>query len=291
MTALDQAWLRRRRAPARPLLQLCLAAMLLASCGGAPVPTATPTPRTLVIRGLAEAAPLLRELASTFAYARPGLTVTVEAVTAEESLAGVSGRWTDIGIVSSVPQGDRRALTYTEVARQPIAVLVHQDNPVRNLTLDQLGDIYTGRATEWTSLGGGAMPLMVLSREPGAPLRATLDAALIGPDTRMTPNALLLPSDEAVAATVSRRPEAIGYVAGGQAPAGARILTINGQHPSDLARGKYYPFWLSIVLATERQPSPTVADFIAYVNGRQGQRIISQWGCGAGAGDLAGGGR
>jgi phosphate transport system substrate-binding protein len=260
-----------------------LCALLLAGCG-APLPTPQMvTPERLAIAGQAEALPLLNELAETFGHGR-AVTLSVETAATEASLAALRAGSIDIAIVNASPAGNGQALPATEIARLPIAIIVQADNPVRNLTLDALGDILTGRATDWKALGGQAMPVMALSREQSSPVRARVDAALIASDSRLTPNALILPSDEAMAATVARRPESIGYVTGVQTISGAKIVTVDGQQAGDLARGRYYPLWLPVIVVSQAQPGSTVAAFLAYVNGRQGQRIIAQWGCGPGGG-------
>jgi len=51
------------------------------------------------------------------------------------------------------------------VARDAIAVIVHPDNPVQQLTLQQISDIYTGKITNWRELGGEDRPIVLLSRE------------------------------------------------------------------------------------------------------------------------------
>lgn len=126
------------------------------------------------------------------------------------------------------------------------------------------------------------MPMMVLSRDAGATVRQRIDAALIGADSRLTPNALILPNDDAVVVTVARRPEAIGYIIGGAPNSSVKTVSVGGEQPSGLARGRYYPLWHPIILVSPAQPTPNQAAFLAYIRGRQGQRIIASWGYGAG---------
>jgi phosphate transport system substrate-binding protein len=187
-----------------------------------------------------------------------------------------------VAVVASYLAAGQETWKQTEIARQPISIIVHPDNPVKNLTLDDLGNIYSGRAADWRQVTGPTMPIMVLSREAGASIRQRVDAALIGADGKLTPNAILLPSDEAMLATVSRRPEAIGYITGSSNSGSVRTLTVEGEHPSALARGRAYPFWQPIILMTDPHPSPGTTALLAYVKGRQGQRIVSSWGLGQG---------
>jgi ABC-type phosphate transport system substrate-binding protein len=109
-----------------------------------------------------------------------------------------------------------------------------------------------------------------------------MDEILLGEGGKLTPHALLLPSDEAMIVTVARRPEAIGYMVGSGVFSSVKTITVEGEQPSGLARGRAYPLWQSISLITSASPSPAVAALLSYARGRQGQRIVSAWGYGQG---------
>ena len=126
------------------------------------------------------------------------------------------------------------------------------------------------------------MPILVLTREPDAPIRTRWDSIVLGVGSRLTPNALLLPSDEAMIASVSRRPEAIGYISGSGNLTSVRTLTINGESPAGIVRGRAYPLWQPVSVASSTPPPPIVASFITYVRSKQGQRIIASLGYGQG---------
>jgi len=267
---------------ALPALILLLTGLGVAACGS-PATAIQDTPSSLTIEAVTDVMPLIEEMADTFAHSRPGVRVQVNPLIGSADLNLVANGTISIMVMTetvSRTQGIRQI----EIARQPIAVIVHADNPVRALTLGKLRDIYTGRVTDWSEVGGLSMPIMVLSRDAAATTRSRMDYALIGTDNRLTPHALLLPSDEAMGLTVSRRPEAIGYVAGADNPGGTKLVSVDGESPSGLGRGHYYPLWQSVIMVTRQQSSLDVEAFLAYVQSKQGQRVISLWGCGQGAG-------
>ena len=185
----------------------------VAACGAA-VSTPTPVAETMTIDVQQETAPFVQEMADSFAAGRAGLTIVLNQTDGAEPLARLRQGKAELATTVTSLDGEHSGWLQAEIARQPIGVILHPDNPVKNLTLDDLGNIYTGRVTDWKTVGGPGMPIMVLAREPAATLRQRMDTILIWSDSRLTPNALILPSDEAMIATVSRRPEAIGYIIG-----------------------------------------------------------------------------
>lgn len=251
------------------------------SCG-APAANSTPVAETIVINTQPEAVPFVKDLADSFARGRSGLNIIVNQMAEADGVADLRQGNATLATVAAPLAADHSGWSQMELARQPISIIVHPDNAIRNLTLDDLGNIYTGRVTDWKDIGGPAMPIMVLSREAEASERQRLDAALIGPDSKLTPNALLLPSDEAMIVTVARRPEAIGYILGAATVGSIKTVAVEGEQPASLARGRYYPLWRPIILISPAQASANVSALLAYVKGRQGQRVIVSWGYGQG---------
>ena len=95
------------------------------------------------------------------------------------------------------------------VARDAIAVIVHPDNPVESLTLQQISDIYSGKITNWKEVGGEDRPIVLLSRETnsGTHVYFLEEVLRLGnPDDRtlFAPETLLLPSSEGIMAELQR---------------------------------------------------------------------------------------
>ena len=102
------------------------------------------------------------------------------------------------------------------VARDAIAVVVHPSNPVDRLTLQQISDIYTGKITNWSQVGGENRPIVLLSRESnsGTYVYFLENVVRLGnkkSDLLFSPDTLLMPSSEGISAEVRQNPNAIGY--------------------------------------------------------------------------------
>jgi phosphate transport system substrate-binding protein len=101
-------------------------------------------------------------------------------------------------------------------ARDAIAVIVNPNNPINELTLDQISKIYKGEINNWQELGGENRPIVRLSRETNSGthvyflqtvirLGNSNDTSIFSADT------LLLPSSEGIISEVRDNPNAIGY--------------------------------------------------------------------------------
>lgn len=101
------------------------------------------------------------------------------------------------------------------IAQDAIAIVVHPDNPVSGLTLQQLSDIYTGKITNWREVGGEDRPIVLLSRESnsGTYVYFLENVIRLGQDSDQvfSPNTLLMPSSQGISTEVSQNPNAIGY--------------------------------------------------------------------------------
>jgi phosphate transport system substrate-binding protein len=102
------------------------------------------------------------------------------------------------------------------VAGDAIAVVVHPSNPVDRLTLQQISDIYTGRITNWSQLGGEDRPIVLLSRESNSGTYVYFLENVIRLGNRNSellffPDTLLMPSSEGISTEVRQNPNAIGY--------------------------------------------------------------------------------
>ncbi|MBC7233617.1 MAG: phosphate ABC transporter substrate-binding protein [Chloroflexi bacterium] len=102
------------------------------------------------------------------------------------------------------------------VARDAIAVVVHPSNPVQQLTLQQISDIYTGKITNWREVGGENRPIVLLSRESNSGtyvyfLEHVVRLGKADSDLLFSPDTLLMPSSEGISCEVRQNPNAIGY--------------------------------------------------------------------------------
>lgn len=142
----------------------------------------------------------------------PDVTVTCEYTGSGAGLESLSSGKVDIGNSSRHVKDEEKANGAVEnvVALDGIAVITDKDNPVIDLTKEELVKIYTGEIKNWKELGGKDEPIVVIGRESGSGTRDAFEELLDVKDS--CEYAQELDSTGAVLAKVSSTPGAIGYV-------------------------------------------------------------------------------
>ncbi len=176
------------------------------------------------------------------------------------------------------------------VAVDALAVIVHPDNPVSELTLDQLSDIYTGRITNWQEVGGIDAPIVLLSRETnsGTHVYFLEEAVRKGEaDNKdiFAPETLLMPSSVGITSEIQRNPNAIGYDGLGYVTEHEKVIAVARDSNSPyvlptIATGtdSSYPLARDLYMYTVGEPTGAIADYINWVQGPEGQVIVARLG-------------
>ncbi len=176
------------------------------------------------------------------------------------------------------------------IARDAIAVIVNPENPVSELTLQQISDIYSGKITNWTEVGGEDRPIVRLSRETNSGTHVYfLETVLRLGDSESTTlfsmNTLLLPSSEGIVYEVRQNPNAIGYDGLGYVPADLKMIAIAKQSgdpyvlPSaDTVDDGSYPIARDLYMYTAGQPTGTVKTYLDWILSPVAQAIVTELG-------------
>ena len=175
-----------------------------------------------------------------------------------------------------------------KVALDGLAVVVNRLNPVSRLTLDQLAGIFTGTITNWKEVGGNDAKIVVLSREVNSGTHVYFKEHVLrrqDPKSKeeFSPEALLLPSSQAIADEILQNPSAIGYFGMGYIGKGHQALSIAKDGVSaaisptvDHVLGGEYPISRPLFMFTNGEPSDEVKRFLDFVLSPEGQAIVSQ---------------
>ncbi|HSB03444.1 MAG TPA: phosphate ABC transporter substrate-binding protein [Anaerolineales bacterium] len=176
------------------------------------------------------------------------------------------------------------------IARDAIAVIVNPENPVKQLTLKQISDIYSGKISNWSEVGGEDRPIVRLSRETNSGthvyfletvvrLGNSKDKTLFSMDT------LLLPSSEGIVAEVRQNPNAIGYDGLGYVPKDLKMIAIAQKEggayvlPSvPTVNDKTYPIARDLYMYTNGQPTGIVKQYLDWIISPEAQQIVADLG-------------
>jgi phosphate transport system substrate-binding protein len=176
------------------------------------------------------------------------------------------------------------------VARDAIAIIVHPNNPVQQLSLQQLSDMYNGAITNWKDVGGEDRPIVLLSRETNSGthvyfLENVLRLGKKDNKTLFSPDTLLMPSSEGISAEVRQNPNAIGYDGLGYVTADMKVLAVSksADGPYILptiasVNDKTYPIARDLYMYSRGQPSGAVKDYLDWILSAAAQKIVAQLG-------------
>lgn len=177
------------------------------------------------------------------------------------------------------------------VAIDALAVIVNKQNPVSQLTIDQLSDIFTGRITNWKDVGGSDGPIVLVSRETNSGTHVYfLEEVVRKGDSKnkdvFAPQTLLMPSSVGITSEVQRNPRAIGYDGLGYVDTETEKLIAVAKDASSpyvlpsVASGAdgSYPISRGLYMYTTGVPNADIDDYLAWIRGPEGQKIVANLG-------------
>ena len=176
------------------------------------------------------------------------------------------------------------------IARDAIAVIVNPQNPVNELTLKQISDIYSGKIANWSEVGGEDRPIVRLSRETNSGthvyfLETVLRLGDSEDKTLFSTDTLLLPSSEGIISEVRQNPNAIGYDGLGYVPEDLKMIAIAEKEggayvlPSiQTVNDKTYPIARDLYIYTDGEPTGIVKEYIAWILDTEAQEIVAELG-------------
>jgi phosphate transport system substrate-binding protein len=224
----------------------------------------------LIITGSSTLAPLIADIARQYEQQKPHIRVDVQTGGSSRGISDTQSGLADIGMSSRDLADDETSLTATPIAIDGIAVILHRENRVTELSDTKTRNIYTGVITNWREVGGRYAEIVVVNKAAG---RATREVFLnhfsLQPlDVRAD---VIIGDNEQGVKTVAGNVNAIGYVSIGTADYdannGVPIKLLPSNHvpasTASVAEG-VYPIVRPLNLVTTGPPTGLTADFIAY---------------------------
>ena len=176
------------------------------------------------------------------------------------------------------------------VARDAIAIIVHLENPVNQLTLQQISDIFSGKINNWKDVGGDNRPIVRLSRETNSGthvyfLEQVLRLGEKENKTLFAFETLLLPSSEGITKEISYNQNAIGYDGLGYVTPEVKVLAVaRDEHgpyvfPSaETVNQGEYAIARDLYVYTSTQPAGELKNYLDWLLTVEAQQIVTQLG-------------
>ncbi|MBC7350234.1 MAG: phosphate ABC transporter substrate-binding protein [Candidatus Aminicenantes bacterium] len=232
----------------------------------------------LVVAGSTSVQPFADKWAEVFMEERPDMIVDVQGGGSSAGIQAVKTGAAHIGMSSRELKEDEMDLFQIEVARDGLAIIVHPDNPLDSLSIEQVKSIFVGEIITWETLNGRKKPITVVVREEGSGTRGAFQELVMG-KSRITKKAIVQDSNGTVREIVSRDPEAIGFISLGLVNDRVKALALNGVAPSEEAiLKKEYKLVRPFLFVTKEAPTGLAKEFIDFVLSPEIQELVHKEG-------------
>ena len=161
-----------------------------------------------------------------------------------------------------------------EVAKDGLAVIVHPDNPVRDLTLEQIRGLYTAETANWNGLGGRDARVHIIAREEGSGTRSAFESLVMN-GLEISPRAIVQDSNGAVRQLVAGDRYAVGFISLGLVDDTVRAVRLAGVAATgdNIINGSY-SLYRPFLFVTREPPDGRVKAFIDFTLSREGQAVL-----------------
>lgn len=240
----------------------------------------------ITISGSTTVLPIAQATAEVFMDTHPEVNISVRGGGSSVGIASIMAGTVDIGDASrhikakELAKARESGINPVEnvVANDGIAIVVHKSNPVKNLTLEQIQAIYTGKISNWQEVGGPKKPIVVISRDVSSGTFEVFNVMALKKQ-QQTNGALMLASNNAVVSTVDNTPGAIGYAGLGYITDNVNVVKVNNVTPTKRTiQSKEYPIARTLHMYTNGKPKGLVKEYLDFVLSAEGQKLIEEQG-------------
>jgi phosphate transport system substrate-binding protein len=283
----------------RVMLAYLILALCLAGCGGVGQAQAeVEVETTLTNKGSDTMVNLALAWAEKYQSLHPEVQVSVTGGGSGTGITALANNTVDIANASRAIKPEEIEAMQANgidpvefvVARDAIAIIVNLENPIQQLTLQQISDIYSGKYNNWTEVGGEDRPIVRLSRETNSGthvyfLEEVLRLGESDNDTLFAPDTLLLPSSEGITAEVRDNPNAIGYDGLGYVTPEVKVVGVAAEpggeyiYPSaETVTSQSYPIARDLYMYTAGEPQEAEGAYLDWILSAEAQAIVEELG-------------
>ena len=285
-------------------LSLALCAALVAGCGNDTGSTATPTPDqsteqqtdtpatdapteepsttvsgTVNTNGSTSMESVMLALQEGFREVQPDVQVQYTGSGSGAGITGAQQDTCDIGLASRDLHDDETGVTQITLAKDGIAIIVNPENPVADLSLEQIAQLFTGEITNWSEVGGNDAQVVPMGREAGSGTRDGFESITGTEDTCVYQNELT--STGEVIANVASNPNAIGYASLSAVDETVKALTVGGVAPTEetVLDGTYaIQRNFNFIISESTELSPAAQAFVDWATSTDAADLIASAG-------------
>jgi phosphate transport system substrate-binding protein len=286
-----------------------LSLVLLAGCpggagpsssGNAPV-SATPAPAagsTITQVGSTTILPIAQKWVDAYGKLHPDVKIAVSGGGSGAGIKALLGKSCDIADASrkikpeEVAAGKAAGVNPVElkIAYDGIAVIVNPKNPLKEISVEKLSDMFSGTTKKWSDVGGSGGDIQLINRESSSGTYDCFNELVLTEkgktkDRKFDPSALAQASNEAVLTTVAQTANAIGYVGLGYVNSTVKVLAViplgGGKAITPAVatvRDKSYPISRELYVYTNGDPVGALKTYLDWMISPEGQGLVKDAG-------------
>jgi len=234
-----------------------------------------PSKSGIIIAGSTSVQPFAEALSEEYMKLNKDIEIDVQGGGSSAGVMSAQTNTADIGMSSRELTGDEKKMWYVEIARDGLAVIVNPANIIGNLTLEQARDIYSGKITNWSQLGGKKADIHVITREEGSGTRSAFESLVMN-KVEINPRAIVQDSNGTVRQLVGDDAAAIGFISLGLVNEKVKALELDGVGATreNVINGTYglsRPF----LFITSVPPTGKTKLFIDFVLSAEGKKLLN----------------
>ncbi len=239
------------------------------------------------IKGSTTVLPIAQKVAEVYMKEHPDVKITISGGGSGNGIKALIDGSTDIADSSRFIKEKEVKLAIERgaypvpfaVAYDCIVPVVHPSNPLKNISMEQLKEIYMGKIKNWKEIGGPDRPIVVISRDTSSGTYEVWHEKVLKKE-RVFPGALLQASNGAIVQVVSKNKNALGYIGLGYMEENVDALTVDGiQGSEQTTLSGTYPISRALYMFTAGWPKGDTMKFINYViHPEKGQKLVREIG-------------
>ena len=236
-----------------------------------------------MVTGSSTIAPLVADAAKLYEASHPGVRIEVQSGGSSRGISDATSGVAELGMVSrALKDGEETKLTAHTIAMDGVCVVIHRDNPVKQLDKQQLIDVYTKKITNWKDVGGKDAAIVVANKAEG---RSTLEIFLhyLGLDNADVKADVVVGENLHVIHSVVSNPNTVGYVSIGTASAEEKagtpiklVVTGNIVPTMESVKDGSFPITRPLNVVTNAETSPAARAFLDYLMSTEINGIIEK---------------
>lgn len=235
---------------------------------------------TISISGSTSVGPLAEKFAEKYKE-KNNVNIEINQIGSSAGITNAVNGVSEIGMSSrDLKEEEKASLQETVIAYDGIVVVTHPSNHVKNLTLAQVKDIFTGKITNWKEVGGDDLEIVVVSREDGSGSRDAFQEIVGYSSGELVRNSIIASGNGNIKTTVATNKHAVGFISFEYIDESINTVSINGVEATaeNVLRQKYSLSRPFLFVHKEENLSDEGKKFIDFILSSEGQKIVRETG-------------